>query len=112
MAVIGGSKVSTKLPVIQGILNQVDVLFLGGGLAFTFLKAKGIPIGNSLVEDSMLETAKELMATAKEKSKQIVLPIDAVCGQEFPSGPVSMDDTKTFDLFREKMEGCKKLVVN
>mmetsp|Transcript_3730 Transcript_3730/g.5720 ORF Transcript_3730/g.5720 Transcript_3730/m.5720 type:complete len:442 (+) Transcript_3730:62-1387(+) len=97
-AIIGGSKVSTKLPVIKGLLNQVDSLILGGGLAFTFIKAKGIPVGNSLVEDSMVDTAKEILEYANEHGKTIVLPVDAVCGTSFPSGPVDKKDTKTFDL--------------
>lgn len=74
------------------------MLILGGGLAFTFIKAKGIPVGNSLVEDSMLETAKDLIEYAKEHKKKLVIPIDAVCGESFPSGPVDKSDTKTFDL--------------
>jgi len=90
--------VSTKLPVIKGLLNQVDSLILGGGLAFTFIKAKGIPVGNSLVEDSMVDTAKEILEYANEHGKTIVLPVDAVCGTSFPSGPVDKKDTKTFDL--------------
>jgi phosphoglycerate kinase len=58
-AIIGGSKVSTKLPVIEGLMKNVKVLVLCGGLSFTFLKAQGIPVGNSLVEDSMIDTAKD-----------------------------------------------------
>jgi phosphoglycerate kinase len=96
--VIGGSKVSTKLPVIKGLLIQVDTLVLTGGLAFTFLRAQGIPIGSSLVEDSMVETAKELLQQAEAEGKTIILPIDAVCSQTFPSGEMSKADTKTFDL--------------
>eukprot|EP00543_Licmophora_paradoxa_P007406 CAMPEP_0202446800 /NCGR_PEP_ID=MMETSP1360-20130828/5380_1 /ASSEMBLY_ACC=CAM_ASM_000848 /TAXON_ID=515479 /ORGANISM="Licmophora paradoxa, Strain CCMP2313" /LENGTH=435 /DNA_ID=CAMNT_0049063503 /DNA_START=55 /DNA_END=1362 /DNA_ORIENTATION=+ len=98
-AIIGGSKVSTKLPVIKGLLEQVDTLILGGGLAFTFLKAQGITIGNSLVEDSMIDTAKQLIEEAKSKNKNIVLPIDAVCAKEFPKEPsTTMEGTATFDL--------------
>ena len=97
-AIIGGSKVSTKLPVIKGLLKQVDTLVLGGGLAFTFLKAQGINIGNSLVEESMVETARELLNEAEETGKTVVIPIDAVCSQGFPKGPMSLDDTQTFDL--------------
>eukprot|EP00979_Chaetoceros_neogracilis_P012781 scaffold3475_cov187-Chaetoceros_neogracile.AAC.1 len=76
-AIIGGSKVSTKLPVIKGLLKQVDMLILGGGLAFTFIKAKGIPVGNSLVEDSMIDTAKEILEYAEEHGKTLVIPVDA-----------------------------------
>jgi phosphoglycerate kinase len=97
-AIIGGSKVSTKLPVIQGLLNQVDTLVLGGGLAYTFAKAQGIPIGDSLCEESMVDTAKDLLKEADEKGKNFILPIDAVCSQTFPSQPMTLADTKTFDM--------------
>lgn len=89
---------STKLPVIKGLINQVDVLVLGGGLAFTFAKAQGIPIGDSLCEEGMVDTAKELLAEAKEKGKTMVLPIDAVCAPGFPKEPMTLAETKTFDM--------------
>ena len=97
-AIVGGSKVSTKLPVIRGLLKQVDTLVLGGGLAFTFLKAQGIPVGNSMVEESMLETALQLIEEAKQLGKNLVLPVDAVCAKSFPQGPMNLTDTRTFDL--------------
>ena len=97
-AIIGGSKVSTKLPVITGLLDTVHTLVLAGGLAFTFIKAQGISVGNSLVEDSMLETAMQILEDAKTKGKRIVLPVDAVCSESFPKGPMDIKDTKTFDL--------------
>jgi phosphoglycerate kinase len=96
-AIIGGSKVSTKLPVIKGLLDSIDVLLLCGGLAFTFLRAMDVPIGSSLVEDSMVETAKEFIEQAKVKGKQLLVPIDAVCAASFPTGPMDMDDTITVD---------------
>ncbi|GAX29015.1 hypothetical protein FisN_7Hh394 [Fistulifera solaris] len=97
-AIIGGSKVSTKLPVIQGLLSNVDNLILGGGLAFTFLKAKGINIGTSLVEEGMIDTAKNLLEQAEAAGKKIFLPVDAVCAQGFPKGPMDPQDTKTFEM--------------
>jgi phosphoglycerate kinase len=97
-AIIGGSKVSTKLPVITGLVNQVHILILGGGLAFTFAKANGIKIGTSLCEDDMIETAKAIISDAKNKGVKLLLPIDAVASKSFPSGPMSINDTKTFDL--------------
>lgn len=97
-AIIGGSKVSTKLPVITGLVNQVQILVLGGGLAYTFAKAKGIKIGTSLCEDDMVETAKQIMEAAKKKGVSLLLPVDAVGTKAFPSGPMSLDDTKTFDM--------------
>lgn len=96
--VIGGSKVSTKLPVIKGLLNQVQILVLGGGLAYTFAKAQGATIGNSLCEEEMVETAKELIKEAELKGKKLVLPVDAVCSKEFPKGEMKLEDTQTFDL--------------
>jgi len=97
-AIIGGSKVSTKLPVITGLVNQVQILVLGGGLAYTFAKASGIQIGTSLCEEDMIETAKEIMANAKDKGVKLLLPVDAVCSKAFPSDPMPLHDTRTFDL--------------
>jgi phosphoglycerate kinase len=96
-AIIGGSKVSTKLPVIQGLLHNVDVLILCGGLAFTFLRAMDVPIGSSLVEDSMVDTAKQLLEQAKKNGKQLIVPVDAVCASSFPSSPMDKKDTLTVD---------------
>jgi phosphoglycerate kinase len=133
-AIIGGSKVSTKLPVIEGLLNKVDTLVLGGGLAFTFLKALSIRVGNSLVEDSMIDVAKELLDSAERMGKRIILPVDAVCAREFPKSEMKLEDTLTFDLcpesgiddgwsgfdigpksvelFRESIVGTTKLIFN
>jgi len=97
-AIIGGSKVSTKLPVIIGLVNQVHILVLGGGLAYTFAKASGIKIGTSLCEDGMVDTAKEIMVNAKKRGVKLLLPIDAVGSKSFPSGPMSSNDIKHFDL--------------
>jgi phosphoglycerate kinase len=97
-AIIGGSKVSTKLPVIQGLLGSVQILVLGGGLAFTFLKAQGVDVGDSLLEETMIDTAKDILAQAEKEGKQIFLPLDAVCSKKFPSSPMDLKDTKTFDL--------------
>jgi phosphoglycerate kinase len=97
-AIIGGSKVSTKLPVIKGLLGSVDILVLGGGLAFTFLKAKGVNIGTSLLEEDMIDTAKDIMAQAEREGKEIVLPVDSVAADKFPSGPMDEKDTKVFDM--------------
>ncbi len=134
-AIIGGSKVSTKLPVIKGLLDSVDVLLLCGGLAFTFLRAMDIPIGSSLVEESMVDTAKEFIEHAKANGKQLVVPVDAVCAASFPSGPMDKGDTitvntvaggtgipdgymgldagpKSVALFLESLQGVTKLIMN
>lgn len=97
-AIIGGSKVSTKLPVITGLIDQVQILVLGGGLAYTFAKANGIKIGTSLCEDDMVDQAKEIMAAAEKKGVKLLLPVDCIGTTSFPSGPMSLDDTKTFDM--------------
>ena len=86
------------MPVIKGLVNQVHILVLGGGLAYTFAKAKGIKIGTSLCEDDMVETAKEIMADAEKKGVKLLLPVDSICSKSFPSGPMSKEDTKTFEM--------------
>ncbi len=82
-AILGGSKVSSKISVINNLLEKVDVLIIGGGMAYTFIKAMGGSIGKSLVEDDYLDYAKEMLAKAKEKGVQLLLPCDTVCAPEF-----------------------------
>jgi phosphoglycerate kinase len=100
-AIIGGSKVSSKLPVIRGLLGSVQTLVLSGGLAFTFLKAQGVNVGSSLLEESMIDTAKEVLEYAEKNGKKVIIPVDAVCAQEFPKSPMDKSQTKTFDLTSE-----------
>merc|ERR1719409_765039 len=83
-AIIGGAKVSTKIPVIESMLDKVDKLIVGGGMVFTFFKARGYPIGNSLVEDDLLDLVKKLEEQAKEKGVEVILPSDIACGDAFP----------------------------
>merc|ERR1719379_1121077 len=83
-AIVGGAKVSTKIPVIEAMLDKVDKLIIGGGMVFTFLKARGLSVGNSLVEEDFLELAKSLEAKAKEKGVELILPSDVACGDAFP----------------------------
>jgi len=85
-AIVGGAKVSTKIPVIESMLDKVDKLIIGGGMVFTFLKARGLSVGNSLVEDDFIELAKKLEEQAKAKGVEIILPSDVACGDEFPAG--------------------------
>jgi len=85
-AIVGGAKVSTKIPVIESMLDKVDKLIIGGGMVFTFLKARGLSVGNSLVEEDMIELAKKLEAQAKEKGVEVILPKDIACGDAFPAG--------------------------
>merc|ERR1712014_24930 len=85
-AIVGGAKVSTKIPVIESMLDKVDKLIIGGGMVFTFLKARGLSVGNSLVEEDFLDLAKSLEKQAKEKGVELILPSDVACGDEFPAG--------------------------
>ncbi|MEM6685063.1 MAG: phosphoglycerate kinase [Bacteroidota bacterium] len=82
-AVLGGAKVSSKITIIDNILDKIDHLIVGGGMTFTFIKAQGGSIGNSLVEDDKLELAKEIMAEAAAKNVTIHLPVDAVIADAF-----------------------------
>ncbi|KAB8152125.1 phosphoglycerate kinase [Kordia sp. TARA_039_SRF] len=82
-AVLGGAKVSSKITIIDNILNKIDHLIIGGGMTFTFIKAQGGSIGNSLVEDDKLDLAKEIMAEAKAKNVTIHLPVDSVIADAF-----------------------------
>ncbi len=83
LAILGGAKVSDKIGVINNLLEKVDVLIIGGGMAYTFQKAMGGHIGNSLCEDDKLDLAKELLARAAYKGKRIVLPVDNEAGNAF-----------------------------
>jgi phosphoglycerate kinase len=85
-AVIGGAKVSTKLPILKHLLGKVDKLIIGGGMANTFLLSQGVEIGRSLAEPDFAETAREIMAQAKASHCAVVLPEDAVIAREFRSG--------------------------
>lgn len=83
MAIIGGSKVSTKLAVLENLINKVDRLIVGGGIANTFLLAEDFPIGKSLCETDLVPTAKKLLALAKQRDVTLVLPVDVVVAKEF-----------------------------
>jgi phosphoglycerate kinase len=83
VAIVGGSKVSTKLTVLETLLDKVDQLVVGGGIVNTFLAATGKPVGKSLYEEDLLDTAKALLSKAKTNKAQIPLPTDVVCAKEF-----------------------------
>ena len=83
VAILGGAKVKDKIGVIRNLLQKVDVLLIGGGMAYTFQKALGGKIGNSLVDEERIELAKELMAEAEAKGVKLLLPVDNVCGDDF-----------------------------
>lgn len=83
VAILGGAKVSDKIGVIENLLDKVDSILVGGGMTYTFYKAKGLPIGDSLVEDEKVDLAKELLKKAEEKGVNFVLPLDSVAAKEF-----------------------------
>lgn len=130
MAIVGGSKVSTKLDLLNNLVKKVDKLVIAGGMAHTFLKVQGVEAineQNSLVQPDMLDTAKEILATAKANNCEIILPLDLVSAKEFaanaphatydvnqvPSDGTLLDvGEKTVSLINAKMDECKTLVWN
>jgi phosphoglycerate kinase len=82
-AILGGAKVSDKIGVIENLLNKVDSILIGGGMTYTFYKAKGLPIGNSLIEEDKIDLAKELIEQAEAKGINLILPSDSVVAKEF-----------------------------
>ena len=88
-AVLGGAKVSDKIEVVENLMKVADSMLIGGGMAYTFLKSQGLPIGNSLVETDKLDLARKLIEEAKQRNFQLLLPVDHVLGAEFKA------DTKT-----------------
>ena len=85
VAILGGAKVADKLKVISNLLEKCDTLIIGGGMAFTFLKAKGFEVGASLVDNEQIDYCKDMMKKAEELGKKLVLPVDCVCAKSFPN---------------------------
>lgn len=127
VSIIGGKKVSDKISVINNLLDKVDTLLIGGGMAYTFFKAMGLNIGTSLCEDDKLDFAKELMTKAKEKGVKLLLPIDVVVAKEFASDAESkvvkidqiedgwegMDiGPETIKMFEEVLKEAKTIMWN
>lgn len=127
VAILGGAKVADKIGVIKNLLKKCDSLIIGGGMAYTFFKAKGYGIGNSLLDADSIELAKELMAEAEERGVALLLPVDTVVATEFaadaehktvpsseiPEGWEGLDiGEKTVALFRETILGAKTVVWN
>jgi len=97
VAILGGAKVADKLNVIDNLLSKVDTLIIGGGMAYTFQKAKGYGVGTSLLDDTKIDYCKDMMAKAKEKGVKLLLPVDAVCVKSFPD-PIDCEiEVETFD---------------
>ena len=131
VGILGGAKVADKLAVISNLLENCDTLIIGGGMAYTFLKAQGKEVGKSLVDDTKLDYCKEMMEKADKLGKKLLLPIDTVVASSFPDpidGPietevVSSDDIpadkegldigpKTAELFAEVVKSAKTVVWN
>ncbi|MCD6396242.1 MAG: phosphoglycerate kinase [Spirochaetaceae bacterium] len=127
VAIIGGAKVSSKIGVLESLLKNCTALIIGGGMAYTFLKAKGINIGNSLIEEDYIDTASQLMKTAVDKGVEIMLPVDHMVAHEFsdtaeavyikdvniPDGFIGMDiGSETLKSYRDIISNSKSLVWN
>jgi phosphoglycerate kinase len=126
-AIVGGSKVSSKIGVIETLLDKCDKLFLGGGMIFTFYKARGLNVGKSLVEDDKLDLARALEAKAKEKGVQLLLPTDVVVADNFspdansqivdinhiPDGWMGLDiGPDSLKFFQAALADCKTVIWN
>ena len=108
VAVLGGAKIADKLNVIDNLLEKVDTLIIGGGMAYTFLNAMGYGVGKSLLDESKIEYCKNMMAKADEKGIKLLLPIDIVCIKDFPDPIDAAVETVTADADKipADMEGC------
>ena len=106
VAILGGAKVSDKLNVINNLLEKVDTLIIGGGMAFTFLAAKGYDIGKSLVDSEKIDYCKEMMAKAEAKGVKLLLPVDAVVADSFPNpidGEIAVETVAADAIPADKM---------
>jgi 3-phosphoglycerate kinase len=127
LAIMGGAKVSDKIPVIEALLEKVDSLMIGGGMAFTFIKAQGHEIGSSILEEKMMDMALELLAKAEEKGVTLLLPIDVRAAKEFnndaesavfdideiPAHWMGLDiGEKTIDLYKKEVMKSNTIIWN
>jgi len=127
VAILGGAKVSDKIAVIDNLLDKVDTLIIGGGMAYTFLKAKGFGVGKSLLEEDKIDYAKDMIKKAADKGVKFLLPVDTVVVKEFkndtefktvPNGGIEDDwmgvdiGEKTRELFADAIKGAKTVVWN
>jgi phosphoglycerate kinase len=128
VAILGGAKVSDKIPVITHLLDKVDSLIIGGGMAYTFLKALGEQVGKSLVEDDKLELARQLLQEAKTRKLKLLLPVDHVAadkidanarltkvdqGQPIPANLMALDiGPKTIEMFEEEIARARTILWN
>jgi len=127
VALIGGAKVSDKIKVLENLLAKADALCIGGAMAYTFLKAQGVPVGKSLVEEDKLELARQILERAKQKGVDLLLPVDHVCGEApkedakrvvvndraVPDALMGLDiGPKTLDRFRQRILSAKTVFWN
>jgi phosphoglycerate kinase len=127
MSIVGGAKTSTKIPVIQSLINKCDTILVGGGMIFTFYKALGYDIGKSLVEDDMVQLASDLMKEAKEKNVNLILPTDVILADSFDNNantaiaPVTEINgdwmgldigPETIELFKSEIDKAQTIVWN
>ncbi len=127
VAILGGSKVSSKISVINNLLDKVDILIIGGGMAYTFMKAMGYEVGNSLLEADYVDYAKEMLEKAKEKGVKLLTPVDTVVAKDFandvpyhtvPLGGIAADEQgldigeQTCKLYADAIKSAKTVVWN
>jgi phosphoglycerate kinase len=127
VAILGGAKVSDKIEVVENLMKIADAMLIGGGMAYTFLKADGQPVGKSLVEDDKVELARRLREEAQQKKFGLLLPVDHVVAAEFkadaatktvpvsgtPDGWMGLDiGPKTIETYKQKIAGAKTIVWN
>lgn len=131
VTILGGAKVDSKLPVIENLLTKADTLIIGGGMAYTFLAAKGYGVGTSLIDETKIDYCRDMMAKAEEKGVKILLPIDCTITKSFPDpidAPIEIEvvdadkipadmmsldiGTKTAELYANEVKGAKTVVWN
>ena len=131
VCILGGAKVDSKLPVIENLLTKADTLIIGGGMAYTFLAAKGLTVGKSLIDETKIDYCREMMAKAEEKGVKILLPIDCTVVSNFPDpidAPIDVEivsadaipadkesldiGTKTAELYANEVKNAKTVVWN
>ncbi|MCK9286207.1 MAG: phosphoglycerate kinase [Sphaerochaetaceae bacterium] len=127
VAIIGGSKVSSKISVLESLAKTCDAIVIGGGMAYTFLKVQGYSVGKSLLETDFLDVAKSFLDKAKERNVRVILPVDHICATEFSeaASPVGIDaidipdnmlgmdvGPKTLELIKEELAHARSIVWN
>lgn len=131
VTILGGAKVDSKLPVIENLLTKADTLIIGGGMAYTFLAAKGYGVGTSLIDETKIDYCRDMMAKAEENGVKILLPIDCTITKSFPDpidAPIEIEvvdadkipadmmsldiGTKTAELYANEVKGAKTVVWN